>query len=104
MLQKLAAYFTQDKVLASPPSYFRFSPRLKPEVFFEPCQVWEIQAADLSLSPVHLAAIGRVSDSKGISLRFPRLLRVREDKSPEDATSAEQITEMFNNQAVKASA
>ena len=34
------------------------------------------------------------------SVRFPRLVRRREDKDPEDATTADQILDMFNGQDV----
>ena len=85
----------------------------KPDVWFTPKVVWEVLTADLSLSPVYAAAQGLVSvfsadgllrcdvsmeeltmlqvDQRGISLRFPRFIRVRDDKDAEDATGPQQV-------------
>jgi len=78
---------------------YNVNDKLKPDVWLEACQVWEIRAADLSISPVHTSAFGVKADGKGIGLRFPRFLRIRDDKGPEESTGPEQIVEMFEAQA-----
>ena len=45
------------------------------------------------------AAVGRVDCQRGLSLRFPRFLRVRDDKGVEDATPADTIADLFRMQA-----
>ncbi|KAG8966716.1 hypothetical protein FRC03_011464 [Tulasnella sp. 419] len=71
----------------------------KPDIWLKPSVVWEVLTADLSLSPVYSAAQGLV-DKRGISLRFPRYIRTRDDKSPDDATGPEMISEMYQRQSL----
>jgi DNA ligase 1 len=52
----------------------------------------------VTLSPVSVAAQGLVSEGRGLSLRFPRFLRVREDKSVEQASSTDFLARVYREQ------
>uniref|UniRef100_UPI0037E82E0E DNA ligase 1 isoform X2 n=1 Tax=Semicossyphus pulcher TaxID=241346 RepID=UPI0037E82E0E len=90
--------FLKEHILPKPRAYYRFDQSAEPDVWLDAVQVWEVKCADLSLSPVYKAAMGLVDPVKGISLRFPRFLRIRDDKKPEDATSAAQIADLYKKQ------
>ena len=75
-----------------------------PDVWFEPQEVWEMAFADVTLSPTYTAAIGLISDERGLSLRFPRFLGVREDKSIEEASTSDFLAALYRKQEARAQA
>lgn len=76
----------------------------QPDVWFEPQEVWEMAFADITLSPVYTAAIGLVSEDRGLSMRFPRFLRKREDKGIEEASTSEFLAGLYRKQGEKTAA
>ncbi|KAI9871349.1 MAG: hypothetical protein M1830_002995, partial [Pleopsidium flavum] len=82
------------------PSYVEYAGT--PDVWFEPQEVWEMAFADITMSPTYTAAIGLVSDERGLSLRFPRFLKVREDKSIEEASTADFLAGLWRKQQARA--
>ncbi|MEM1619814.1 MAG: ATP-dependent DNA ligase [Fervidicoccaceae archaeon] len=74
---------------------------LVPDVWVEPVLVAEIIGAELTLSPTHTCGRDRVGEGTGISIRFPRFLRWRDDKRAEDATTCRELVEMYRSQLRK---
>jgi DNA ligase-1 len=75
---------------------------LEADVWFEPAVVLEILGAEVTLSPIHLAAMDVIRKSSGMAIRFPRFTgKYRTDKAPEDATTSKEIVEMYNRQLKK---
>ncbi|KAF7928835.1 uncharacterized protein EAE97_009677 [Botrytis byssoidea] len=89
-----------EHVLGGKPNYVDYRGG-NPDVWFEPQEVWEMAFADVTISPVYRAAIGLVSDEKGLSLRFPRFLKKREDKSIEEASTGEFLATLWRKQEQK---
>ena len=77
----------------------RVRSEMKADTWFEPAIVFEVLAAEITLSPIHTAAWGAIREGAGIAVRFPRFTgKIREDKRPEDATSGKELVEMYKLQ------
>jgi DNA ligase-1 len=64
---------------------------LEPDYWIEPKLVMEVAADDITKSPTH---------SSGYALRFPRLVRFRDDKSVNQATTVTEVKRLFQMQNV----
>ncbi|NTV30729.1 ATP-dependent DNA ligase [candidate division WWE3 bacterium] len=67
---------------------------LEQDVWIKPGMVVEIRADEITRSPVHTTG---VTEGIGYALRFPRLLKWRDDKNPEQATSVAEIINLYQN-------
>lgn len=86
-------------VIPGKTTQYNVTDQLECDVWFDAVQVWEIKAADLSKSSAHRGAVGKTGEGeRGIGLRFPRFQRLREDKRPDEATTSDQILEMYYQQ------
>ncbi|KAH7628144.1 hypothetical protein B0T09DRAFT_175876 [Sordaria sp. MPI-SDFR-AT-0083] len=92
-----------NNVHATKPGFVEYAGG-NPDVWFEPQEVWEVAFADITISPTYTAAIGLVREDKGLSLRFPRFLRKREDKGIEEASTSEFLAGLWRKQEAKAPA
>lgn len=74
---------------------------MEPDIWVAPALVAEIIGAEITLSPVHTCGYGVLRPDAGLSIRFPRFIRWRDDKGPEDATTTMEIVEMYKRQLKK---
>ncbi|MFX1485533.1 MAG: ATP-dependent DNA ligase [Promethearchaeota archaeon] len=66
------------------------------DVWFVPNSVLEVKGAEITLSPTHTCGFDKVAKGSGLAIRFPRFTgNWRQDKAPEDATTEEEITQMY---------
>lgn len=69
---------------------------LTPDVWVVPRHVVELQADEVSRSQMHAA--GKSDGGPGYALRFPRIVKERPEREPEDATTIDEVVELYKMQ------
>ncbi len=90
--RQLRIRLNELKVNEKPKEYKDVNKIFVPDVWVAPKLVVEIAGDDLTKSPTHGAAI---------AVRFPRLVKIRDDKSPKDITTTKEIEQMYSQQGSK---
>ena len=87
--RKLFIRLRKLKVKDKPKEYGDVSKLIIPDVWVEPSLVVEIAADEITKSPIH---------SAGYALRFPRLIKFRDDKSWDEATTLKELKRLSDFQ------
>ena len=98
-LKKLPGMMEKHQI---PHRHPRVQSTLEADVWFEPTVVVETIGAEITLSPIHTCAMDVIRKESGLAIRFPRFTgNYRLDKSAEDATTVNEIVQMYRSQLKK---
>lgn len=87
--KELKTAFSRGSSVVRPKQYKEVNKIFEPDIWVNPKIVVELAGDDLTKSPTHGA---------GFAVRFPRLVRIRTDKGPDQATTVAEISRMFHTQ------
>ena len=101
---KLGTGFTDEQLAELPeilsdaeidkkPARLKTTDDVEPDTWFTPKYVLEVKGSELTESPVHTCNWDPDKE-RGLGLRFPRFVRWRPDKSPDQATTTSEIVQM----------
>jgi DNA ligase-1 len=83
----------------TPHRHPRVVSKMEADLWFVPQVVIEVIGAEITLSPLHTCCLGAVKPGVGLAIRFPRFTgRYRLDKSPQQATTAAEMLELYKRQ------
>jgi DNA ligase-1 len=105
---KVGTGFTDESLdqlyqILSPKVTLKKNPRIASEmeadVWFEPELVIEIVASEITQSPIHKTAFGKIREDTGLALRFPKFTgKIRTEKKSEDASTDEEVIALYKVQ------
>ena len=77
----------------------RINSEMDADVWFEPELVIEVVASEITLSPIHKAAMDEIRKGAGLALRFPKFTgKIRVEKFAEDASNNQEVISLYKGQ------
>jgi DNA ligase 1 len=93
---------SQKLKVSQKPDIYEVDKGLEPDVWMKPELVVEIMADEITRSRVHTAGMKEMEngESRGLALRFPRLIKFRDDKEADQATGVAELERLHKMQGV----
>ncbi|MEM1971069.1 MAG: ATP-dependent DNA ligase [Candidatus Anstonellales archaeon] len=87
----------KEKLISLDSPYLNINTRMQPDVWVEPNVILELAYDNITISPVHTCAYTEFN-GKGLALRFPRVIRIRDDKGLGEITRSLEVVDLYRLQ------
>lgn len=87
----------KDRFIQIPAPFINLNTRIEPDVWIEPNTVVELSYDNITLSPTHTCASSEFG-GRGLALRFPRIVQIRDDRSMRDITTVSEMISLYRSQ------
>jgi hypothetical protein len=90
-------YYLKDHVIQYTPNNYKFG-KYKPDVTFAPRVFVKVKTFFLCLNQFSAVGYEMIYENMGISMRFPRLFKLRTDIKKHNLTTSDDIIRLYNSQ------
>ena len=91
------SYYLKDFIIQYIPSNYKFG-KHQPDVVFTPKVIIQLKTFFVCLNQYSAVGYNSIYDNYGVSIRFPKILKIREDKKIHQICTSEKIINLYNSQ------
>ena len=91
------SYYLKDYIIQYAPNNYNLG-KYQPDVIFAPKVIVKTKTFFVCLNQSSAVGYNSISDNYGISLRFPKIQKIREDKKINQVCTSERLINLYRNQ------
>ena len=90
-------FYLKDYIIQYTPNNYKLG-KYKPDVIFAPKVILQLKTFLICLNQFSAVGYNQIYDNYGISIRFPKILKIRDDKKKNQICTSEKIVNLYNSQ------
>ena len=90
-------YYLKDFIIQYTPSNYKLG-KFQPEVLFAPKVILQVKTFFVCLNQYSAVGYNIIYDNYGVSIRFPKIMKIRDDKNQSQVCTSEKLINLYNSQ------
>ena len=90
-------YVLKDYIIQYTPNNYKLG-KYQPDVIFAPKVILQLKTFFVCLNQFSAVGYNQIYDNYGVSIRFPKILKIRDDNKRNQISTSEKIINLYNSQ------